>query len=132
MAATNRIFFPATLLDAWIADERVELTGDELLLKDEGRRYRIVEGVHILRDAAGGGDTRRLIGKVKSKEQLAAANAEVMESSMVVGDDAYDVVPGFLGEPVGAFSDRRSLHAIATPNAHNDEELLAQFLMKSL
>lgn len=127
----NRLFFPQTLLDTWISDDRVELVGDELTLRDEGRRYRIVEAVHVLRDVAGAGDAGKLVGKVKTKEQLTSVSAEILENSMIVGDDAYDVAPGFIGEPVGAFADRTQ-GASVVPNAQNDEEMLAQFLMKSL
>lgn len=126
----NRVFFPQALLDTWIADERVELNGNELLLRDEGRKYRIVEAVHVIADAAGRGDTRKLIGKVKSKDQL--EGAEILEDSVVIGDDAYDVIPGFAGEPVGAF-DARAKDSVRPPSpAANDEDLLAQFLIKSL
>jgi hypothetical protein len=124
----NRVFFPQALLDAWIADERVEITGTELLLRDEGRRYAIREGFHVLRDAAGGGDAKQLLGKVKTKDQLDSIGAEVFEASMILGDDAYDVVPGFVGEPVG-------IAEASGPRANagaGEEDLLAQFLLKSL
>lgn len=122
----NRVFFPQPLLDTWIAEERVELTGDQLLLRDEGRRYNIAEAVHVIRDAAGGGDAMSLIGKVKTRDQLGELGAEVFENSMIVGDDAYDVVPGFVGEPIGQAP-------AAAPSADaNEEDLLAQFLIKSL
>ncbi len=127
----NRLFFPQTLLDTWISDDRVELVGDELTLRAEGRRYRIIEAVHVLREVAGAGDAAKLVGKVKTKAQLAGVSAEILESSMIVGDDAYDVAPGFIGEPVGAFAERAP-NASLVPNAQNDEEMLAQFLMKSL
>ena len=122
----NRVFIPQPLLDTWVAEDRVELTGAELLLRDEGRRYTIAEAVHVIRDAAGGGDSRALIGKVKTREQLEELGGEVFEGSLIVGDDAYDVVPGFVGEPVGQAP-------AAAPSADaNEEDLLAQFLMKSL
>ncbi len=126
----NRVFFPQALLDMWIADERIDLTGNELLLRDEGRRFRIFEAVHVVRDAADGGDQSHLVGKVKTREQL--TEAEILENSMLIGDNAYDVVPGFVGEPIGAFEARAADAAKAPSNASNDEELLAQFLLKSL
>ena len=126
----NRVFFPQALLDTWIADERIDLTGDELLLRDEGRRFRITEAVHVVRDAADGGDQSHLIGKVKTRDQL--SNAEILENSMLIGDSAYDVVPGFVGVPVGAFEGRAADATKAPGGANNDEELLAQFLLKSL
>lgn len=124
----NRVFFPQPLLDAWIADERVDLSGTELLLRDGGRRYTIAEAYHVVRDAAGGGDQPKLVGRVKTREQLGELGAEVFEGSMILGDDAYDVVPGFVGEPVGVVE-------VASPSASsnaNEEDLLAQFLLKSL
>lgn len=127
----NRVFFPQAVLDGWIADDRVDLAGEELLLKDEGRKFKILEAMHVLREVAGGGDVHSLVGKVKTRDQLVALSAEVLEGSMILGDDAYDVAPGFVGEPVGAF-DRTSITAASTPAAENDEQLLAQFLMKSL
>lgn len=122
----NRVFFPQALLDEWTADERVELAGDQLLLRTEGRRYQIEEAVHVVRDAAGGGDQQRLVGKVKTRDQLSALSAEVFESSMIVGDEAYDVVPGFVGEPIGAPEPSRASSSI------NEEDLLAQFLLQKL
>jgi hypothetical protein len=45
---------------------------------------------------------------------------------MIIGDEAYDVVPGFIGEPIGQAP-------AAAPSADaNEEDLLAQFLIKSL
>ncbi len=129
----NRVFFPQALLDTWIADERVELSGDELLLKDEGRRYKIAEAVRVVADVAGGGDVHKLLGKVKTRAQLEPLSAELLETSVVVGDDAFDVVPGFVGEPIGAFEARAEAASPPTiTTAGNDEELLAQFLLKSL
>ena len=128
----NRVFFPQALLDTWIADERVELAGDELLLKDEGRRYKIAEAVRVVTDVAGGGDAHKLLGKVKTRAQLEPLSAELLETSIVVGDDAFDVVPGFVGEPVGAFEARAEAAIQPTTPAGSDEELLAQFLLKSL
>ncbi len=122
----NRVFFPQALLDTLIADERVDITGDVLLLRDQGRRYTISEGVHVFRDASGGGDAAGLVGHVKTREQLSEIGAEVFENSMILGDEAYDVVPGFIGEPVGAPTPK-SPHA-----EHNEEDLLAQFLLKNL
>ena len=122
----NRVFFPQPILDALIADERVDITGAEMLLRDEGRRYQINEAVHVVRDAAGGGDRSGLLGKVKTREQLNDLGAEVFENSMIVGDDAYDVVSGFVGIPIGAAPAQ-------IPTAGDaEEDLLTQFLLKSL
>jgi hypothetical protein len=56
---------------------------------------------------------------------------------MIIGDNAYDVVPGFIGAPIGSFAEHRA-QGESSPNlgpasaANSDEELLAQFLMQNL
>jgi hypothetical protein len=59
---------------------------------------------------------------------------------MIVGDNAYDVVPGWLGTPVGTFdahvaSPERAQARVAAPapnEPRTDEDLLAMLLLKTL
>ncbi len=125
----NRIFFPQAALDEWVANDQVEMSADELTLLTEGRKYRIVEAVHILREVTETGDPNELVGKVKSKAFLAELGAEILEGSMIIGDNAYDISPGFVGAPIGSFSEHRQArpdiaHQLAMTT---DEELLVAF-----
>ena len=52
-------------------------THDVLVLKDESRQYKIVEALHVMRDVAGGGDAHKLVGRVKTREQLARCPVSV-------------------------------------------------------
>ncbi|MFO0618606.1 MAG: hypothetical protein U0414_38800 [Polyangiaceae bacterium] len=134
----NRVFFPQTSLDEWIADDRVELAADELQIRPDGtsadpntaRRYRIVEAVRVLREVTDTPDPNDLVGKVKSKAYLAELGAEILESSMIIGDNAYDIVPGFAGAPIGSFAEHRQTQA--DKSVATDEELLAAFLMQTM
>lgn len=99
----NRIFFPQAALDAWIADDRVELHLQELVIKAEGRRYSIEEAVRVLEEVSGAADVHQVVGKVKPREALEFAGAELFDTSMILGDNAYEVVPGWLGLPIGSF-----------------------------
>ncbi len=130
----NRVFFPQGALDEWMANDRVEIERDELTILSENRRFRIVEAVRILREVAGAGDEAELIGKVKSKPYLAELGAELMEESMILGDAAYDVVPGFVGAPIGSFEEHRASipETGAAAALSSDEELLAAFLSKAM
>lgn len=119
----NRVFFPQEALDLWTADDRVDLSSEELVLKQDGRKYRVIEAVRVMRELTGTGDPNELVGKVKSRAYLAELGAELLEGSMIIGDNAYDVVPGFVGAPTMSFED----HKKASPGgAESDEELLAQ------
>jgi hypothetical protein len=123
----NRVFFPQAALDEWLSDNHVDLKNDELLLKSEARRYRIIEAVRILREVTGSDDPNELVGRVKSCAFLNELGAEILESSMIIGDNAYDVVQGFVGAPVGAFADYRKT---APEGKHftSDEQVLTSFV----
>lgn len=135
--AKNRIFFPLEALDAWVQAGHVDLTGEELSMKGEGRRYRITEAVRVLREVTGLPDGFDLVGKVKSRAYLHELEAEIFENSMLVGDNAYDVLQGFVGLPIGTFADhlKTAAGSIRPPSMKapgTDEELLGQFLLRVL
>lgn len=117
----NRVFFPQAALDTWLADDRVDLKNDELSIKGEGRRFRIIEAVRVLREVTGSDDPHELLGRVKSCAFLNELGAELLETSMIIGDNAYDVLPGFVGAPTSTFEDHRKQ---APGTTTNDEGLL--------
>ena len=133
----NRVFFPQAALDQWLHEGRIELTASELVIRAEGRKYRIVEAVRILAEVSGGQDVHELIGKVRTVAYMTALGAELLGDSIVLGDLAYTVVPGFLGSPIGSFAEHRA-GSIPPPGPvraagpQSDEDLLAQFLMRNL
>lgn len=137
----NRIFFPAAALDAWLGEGKIDLAGEVLtiLVRDEAlggmheaRKYRIVEAARVLREVTGSPDVNELEGRVKSRLFLTELGADLVESSMVLGDNAYDVVPGFVGTPIGSFAEQVGRKAgeegAAAPAPASDEDLLARFL----
>ncbi|MBX3128111.1 MAG: hypothetical protein KF718_15410 [Polyangiaceae bacterium] len=130
----NRIFFPQGALDRWVHEGRVDLQGSELVILGEGRRYRVIEAVRVLAEVTGGEDSHELVGNVKSVPFLTELGAEVFDTSMLIGDLAYEVVPGFMGTPVGSFSEHRSrsVPPVASAGPNSDEEMLAQFLENNL
>jgi hypothetical protein len=137
----NQLFFPQDALDRWIVDASVELQQGELSIVNEGRRFKLTEAVRILREVSGAGDAHELLGRVKTRAFLEELGAEIVEHSMLLGDAAYDVEPGWLGAPQGSFAEHMASEAarkgphgrngrgaadIASPRS--DEELLAQWL----
>lgn len=124
----NRVFFPQASLDQWGVEGKIELNPPELVILGEGRRYEIAEGVRIVLEVTGAADPHGILGKVKRKEDLENIGAEILEDSMIIGDNAYDVVPGWLGSPLtslAAHLEGRSPAAAGGPPA-SDEEILAR------
>lgn len=101
----NRVFFPQSFIDQWGVDGKVDLTANELILLVEGRRYKIEEAVYVVAEVTGANDDRKIVGKVKPKAGLEENGAEILENSMIIGDNAYDVVPGWMGTPTTPFAD---------------------------
>lgn len=99
MSAT-RVFVSQETLDLWMSEDRVEVDGETMTLKPERQRFRLTTAVHFLTEVADGGDDARLIGKVKALEDVAALGGEHCSDSVILGDSAYEVIEGFLGEPV--------------------------------
>jgi hypothetical protein len=100
----NRVFFPQLLLDQWGIEGKIDLTGNELVVLAEGRKYRIEEYVHVVAEVTGANDPHGFIGKVKPKAVLDELGAEILENSMIIGDNAYDVVPGWAGTAATSFT----------------------------
>jgi hypothetical protein len=137
----NRVFFPQAALDTWLADGSIELRGTELSILAEARRYRLAEAARILQEVTGTADAHELLGRVKSKQYLDELGAEVLENSMILGDNAYDVMPGWLAYPVGSFEEfvtsperakARSQSNFPDEEPRTEEDLLARYLLKNL
>lgn len=130
----NRVFFPQDSLDHWIGEGRVDLVGNELVIRAENRRYRVVEAVRILSEVSGAPDVHELVGKVKSITFLGELGAEILGISMVLGENAYEVMPGFMGTAGMTFSDHRAAsgQTQAQPLPKSEENLLAQYLLQTL
>ena len=130
----NRVFFPQAAFDQWLVDGSIDLRGAELTILAEGRKYRIAEAVRVLKEAAGQPDQNDLVGRVKTKVYLEALGAEILEGSMIIGDNAYDVVEGWLGAPTVSFEEHKRARSSGEfgEEPRTDEDLLAKFLLKNL
>jgi hypothetical protein len=139
----NRIFFPQAAFDQWIIDESVEVRGTELTIVSEARRYVISEAVRVVAEVSGTPDKHELVGKVKARQALEELGAEILEDSMIIGENAYQVVQGWLGKPVGAFDEhlnspervkakaKRLDTAFSEEEPTTDEDLLTRFVNRT-
>ena len=137
----NRVFFPQASLDQWGIDGKVDLGPSELILLADGRRYKVVEAVRVVAEVTGANDAHGIVGKVKPKAALDEIGAEILENSMIIGDNAYDVVPGWMGTPTTPFADHllsadrmkaRGGRTDIGSGPTTDEDLLARFLADTL
>jgi hypothetical protein len=99
-----RLFISQDRLDSWSMEDRIKVDGDTMTLAGDGRSFKIKPACRFLKIAggdAGAADPNKLLGKVKSMSALIHQGAEVLGESVILGDVAYDVQSGFIGEPIG-------------------------------
>lgn len=98
----SRLFISIERLDTWTAEGRASLVGDRMTLTELGRSFAMKPAVHFVRAAGDDNDNdpNDLVGRVKSKDVLGEMGAEQLGSSVIYKESAYDVVDGFIGEPL--------------------------------
>ena len=109
----NRVFFPQPLLNVLMDTSGIDIDGDDLVLTETKRRYRVIEGVRVLQEVTDGNDPHDLCGKVKSRAFLSELGAELLGDSMIVEEKAYEILAGFVGVPLGEAGDGADEAALA-------------------
>ena len=95
----SRLFISVDRLEAWAAEGRASLEGDRMTLTELNRAFTMTPAVCFI-SANGSEDPHDLVGRVKSKPQLEAMGAEQLASSVIYNDTAYEIIDGFIGEPL--------------------------------
>jgi hypothetical protein len=120
-----KLFLPESVLEGWLAEEKADLKDGQLVVPAENVSAPAQPAVHFVKLITGK-DDQRLLSKVKTKAQLDALGAEAMADSVVLGEEAYEVVPGYVAElPTPAKgADKRK----ASPEA----DMLAAFILDKM
>lgn len=92
-----RVFVPQEALESWVAEGRAQLMGETLVLEEVS--FQLASAVRFIAEVAGGGDAQELVGKVKTLTQVGELGGEHVTASVVLGDNAYEVIDGFLAQP---------------------------------
>jgi hypothetical protein len=95
-----RLFISVDRLEEWSTENRVTIEGDVMTLTELERSFRIVPAVHFIGVTGGDSDPHKLIGLVKSEQELTVMGADHMSTSVIYVDTAYDVQMGFVGDPL--------------------------------
>lgn len=95
-----RLYISQNRIDAWSAENRIDIKGDRMTLVEHGRAFIVQPAVRFLKVSGDEPDPHDLLGKVKAADELEAMGADLMATSVIFGDTAYDVENGFVGEPL--------------------------------
>ncbi|HSP80724.1 MAG TPA: hypothetical protein VLQ93_19500 [Myxococcaceae bacterium] len=119
-----RLFLPQTQLEEWALEDKADVRDGQLVVTGEEGVYPVTPAVHFLQTVSGE-DTEGLLAKVKTEAQLQGLGAEQMADSVLLGETAYEVVPGYLAEVSVAPSSSNG-----QPGSETD--LLAAFLLNKM
>ncbi len=98
----TKLFISQERLDAWSGDSKIALAGDRMTLSSDGRAFHLRPAVRFLRVVGGDPDPNGLVETVVDEQALEQMGADSYMNSCIVGETAYDVQPGFLGEPLSS------------------------------
>lgn len=93
-----RLWISQQKLDDWIEQERVTLQ-DDLITLEDGRRFHLLPAVNFKQVVGDEADPHAVLGTVKTKSQLVGLSADHYGDSVLIGEVAYQVEEGFVGEP---------------------------------
>jgi len=117
-----RLFLPQKTLEEWAIEEKADLKDGKLVMAQETGGYVVKPAVHFLQ-VVSGEDERKLVSKVKTEEQLKKLGAEQVAESVLLGETAYEVAPGYVAEvPTGGPPKKPS----------SETDMLAAFLLGKL
>jgi hypothetical protein len=122
-----RLFLSQTQLEEWALADKADIKDGVLVVAGEEGVYPVVPAVHLVQ-LVSGEDSQGLVAKVKTEEQLKSLGAEQMADSVLLGDDAYEVVPGYVAEVSLSPSDTGSVEG----KSGSETDLLAAFLLDKM
>lgn len=118
-----KLFLPQQQLEEWALADKADLQEGKLVLLQEKASYPAVAAVHFIK-LVSGRDDKKLVSRVKTQPQLEALGAEAMADSVLLGESAYEVVPGYVAEVPAPRADKKK----GSPEA----DLLAAFILDKL
>jgi hypothetical protein len=119
-----RLFLPQKVLEEWALAEKADVKDDRLVVSKESGSFPVFPGVHFIK-LVSGVDEKKLLAKVKTHEQIQRMGAEHMAETVILGETAYEVVPGYIAEvPTAARQAKKP--------GSTDTDMLAAFLLDKL
>ncbi|MGC8928020.1 MAG: hypothetical protein ACP5QK_08865 [Myxococcota bacterium] len=91
------IFISQEQMEKFVSDGVADITNRDIVLRLE-KTYvgNFEEAYYFLRNVINPLDARNMVGRVLTKEEVQNLKADIMQNSIIIGDDAYDVEEGFI------------------------------------
>lgn len=123
MKTKKKIFIPQEKLEAWVQERKLSISENVIttLTKDKVS-YKLIPAFKFLKLTSGDSDSdsEKLIGAVKTKEDLKHLNPDIFMDSIIIGNKAYEVEMGYIGSLIG---DEKDLDDVA---------LLSKYILENI
>jgi hypothetical protein len=99
--AGGLLFVSQAMLDSWADQGKIDFVGNVMTLlqgEGKGRSYALEPAVRFMKVLGAESDPHALLAKVKTIAQLREMGADPAGDSVILGEVAYEVEPGFLAE----------------------------------
>lgn len=91
-----RFFISQEALDGYVEAELASIDGERLNFAGRGLEAAVVPAMYFVREVEGK-DDHGLVGKVRTIEAVVEQGGDHFRASVILGDNAYDVLEGYLG-----------------------------------
>ena len=92
-----KLFLPQKTLEDWSVGDKADLEDGKLVIKETRSSHAVTPAVHFVK-VVSGNDAHHLTGRVKTMKQLDELGAEHMMDSVLLGETAFEVIPGYVTE----------------------------------
>lgn len=94
------MFISQATLESWLDSGSVSMDSQVVTLTRLGRAYQLESAVRVLTVLSAEGEEAladSLVGKILEERKILELGGEMMGESMLFGDTAFEVEPGFIG-----------------------------------
>jgi hypothetical protein len=121
MKTKKKIFIPQEKLEAWVQEGKISISENVITtLTDNKVSYKLIPAFKFLKLTSGDSDSEKLIGAVKTKEDIKHLNPDIFMDSIIIGNKAYEVEMGYIGNLTG---DEKDLDDVA---------LLSKYILENI
>src|SRR4030042_5640237 len=111
MKARKKICIPQEKLEAWVQEGKITIS-DNVITTVTGNKlsYNLIPAFKFLKLTSGDSDSEKLIGTVKTKDNIKHLKPDIFMDSIIIDNNAYEVEMGYIGNLTG---DEKDLDDVA-------------------
>jgi hypothetical protein len=92
------IYIPHDKLEIWVSEGKMSFEDNVITILSGNRAsYKLSPAYKFVKLTSGNDDSEKLLGKIKTKEELKDLNPDIFHDSIIIGNRAYEVEMGYIG-----------------------------------